>query len=492
LQLLVLDTKVKTRLLATEHSCNFECFTVVVVVLLLFASGTGNLPAAEVGDSVPKKCITSDVKTLVTNIVPLGVCEIPSDSITLRFDVNIWGNPKRYNFTIGYTRANDSVLQDVKCLDTGLDLDNTECEDYNGSGTELNPVATSAFFDVSCDLEGNGVVEAGTDIDFYVSMGTNAGSDGVKIDSPKCKLQENNAFPILPASLTLLKSVVNDDGGTQADTEWILEANIGESTAELSGISGVTDNALPAGNYILSETGPPGYTLTGISCSGAAFDRVTNTLTLAPKDVATCVFSSDDLPQTYLTLSKTLINNSGGTLRVEDFDLSIDGNKVRNNMSNVVAPEVDIIISELDLPGYKKGTWNCIDSKALTSMLPTNGIATNTVVNLAQGADVKCSIINDDQPADIRLIKQVSDSSPMPGEIVTYHLNVDNIGSATALNLNVVDVLPVGLTYVPGTITGGDGADDSNWSTSGLTWGIASLIPGAGVTLSFQAIVGSK
>ena len=462
----------------------------LAIVPLLLSMSTAF--AAGVGENVSNKCSTTDVDYFIDNIVPSGVCSLPGDTIQIAFDVNIWGNPTRYNFTTGYTLANDRVLQDIECLSTGIDADGAGCDDYNGTGSEASPFVTSSFFDVSCDLDNNGAIDPVLDIDLYVSMSTNSGASGLEIDSPKCKLQTGNTIPLLPASLTLNKTVVNDNNGTALPSDWTLSANIGGGAPELTGVSGVTSTDLAAGDYILYELGPSSYTMTNLTCDSGVFDAATNTLSLAPGDVVQCSFTNDDdIPVTTLTLTKLVINDQSGTLGVNDFNLFIDGISVTSGVPNVVAHDTDLLISESDSPAYAEGRWNCIDTSGLTTGLPTAGDPFGTVVNLVEGATAECSITNNDQPADIKLTKQVSDASVTPGSLVTYQVTVENVGAAEARNIVVTDVLSDLLTYVNNSISGGDIADDSDPEGAGLSWTIGAMAPGSITTLSFQATVGA-
>ena len=65
-----------------------------------------------------------------------------------------------------------------------------------------------------------------------------------------------------PSTLTLVKTVTNDDGGTAVETDWTLTAT--GATTTISGPSGdplVTDASVPSDTYALSESGgPAGYT----------------------------------------------------------------------------------------------------------------------------------------------------------------------------------------------------------------------------------------
>ncbi len=74
-------------------------------------------------------------------------------------------------------------------------------------------------------------------------------------------------------SLTLVKEVVNDDGGSAEPTDWTLEA---DGPTPLSGVSGdpaVTGADVEVGAYALSETGgPAGYEASDWTCEVPGVD----------------------------------------------------------------------------------------------------------------------------------------------------------------------------------------------------------------------------
>ena len=449
--------------------------------------------AAGTGDSAPKKCTASDVEYTVTDVVPTGVCSVITDTINVGFNVNIWGNPQRYNLAVGYTNSGDNILQDVSCLNTGIDLDSVGCEDYNGSGTVAAPLVAQSSFDVSCDLDGDLLVDPLVGVDFYISFDASSGGTIPEITSPKCLEQAGTTFPLLPAKLQLNKSVINDSGGSASVTDWILTAAQVGGTLNLSGTDGVADNTLPAGNYLLSETGPSQYTLDSISCTGAAFDPATAILTLGAGDNAQCEFVNNDavvIPGTStLSLVKTVVNDNGGSATLSDFDLFIDGVVVASGATVPVSANVDIQISELDLPAYNEGTWNCVDNNAVTSGLPTNGLATGTVVNLASGAEVVCTIENNDKGVDLSVVKSVDNNAPSVGDDIQFELLVANAGPDEATDVSVVDILPAGFSYVAGSISGADSSSDTDPTGVGLQWTINSLLANDSTVLQFTATV---
>jgi len=98
-----------------------------------------------------------------------------------------------------------------------------------------------------------------------------------------------------PATLTLEKTVINDDDGAALDTDWTLQATDG--TTAISGIEGstnVTSATVPAATYTLSESGPTGYTQTSLVCTGTADTDPSDGLKLSGGENATCTFTNDD------------------------------------------------------------------------------------------------------------------------------------------------------------------------------------------------------
>jgi len=452
---------------------------------------------AGTGDSAPKKCSASDIEYVITNVAPTGVCNVISDTIQVDFNVEIWGNPTRYNLAVGYTNAGDNILQDVACLATGIDIDSVGCDDYDGSGTTAAPFIAQSSFSVSCDLDGNLLVDPLVGVDFYVSFDANQGGTVAEITSPKCLLQEGNTFPMAPAKLTLLKTVTNDSGGSAAITDWTLTAaQIGGNTA-LSGLTGVSSDTLPAGAYTLTESGLAGYTLDSISCTGAVYDAASATLTLEPAEAATCTFNNNDdvvtTPTANLTLIKNVINDDGGNSVADDFQLAINGTQVNSGAVTSVNAGIDLTISEQSIPAYSNGTWSCVDNNGLSAGLPLAGAATGTSLNLAAGADVVCTIENNDigavQTVDLSVVKSVNNMSPSIGEVVTFSLLVGNAGPDIATTITVSDVVPAGFAYVAGTIAGGDAQQDSDPQGAGLQWTINSLAVGGTSTVTFDAMV---
>jgi uncharacterized repeat protein (TIGR01451 family) len=120
----------------------------------------------------------------------------------------------------------------------------------------------------------------------------------------------------IPASLHLRKTVINDNGGTALNTAWTLSA-IGATSSPIN-LSGTTPvdsgSTFKADTYTLGENvGPSGYASSTYSCvknNGTAV--VSNTITLAAGDDATCTITNNDIALTP-TPTPTPVSSGGGS-----------------------------------------------------------------------------------------------------------------------------------------------------------------------------------
>lgn len=96
-------------------------------------------------------------------------------------------------------------------------------------------------------------------------------------ENASCEITNNDRAP----SLTLIKQVVNDSGGTAVPGDWTLSA------------VGFDPGNPVAGTYPLSESGPPGYIRTSLTCDNAIGQ--VDSVTLGPGEVVSCTFVNDDV-----------------------------------------------------------------------------------------------------------------------------------------------------------------------------------------------------
>ncbi len=119
-----------------------------------------------------------------------------------------------------------------------------------------------------------------------------------------------------PATLTVIKTVITDDGGTASAGDWTMNVNGTDvSNASFAGSETGVMVTLDAGTYSVSESGgPSGYTMSlSADCSG----------TIALGESLTCTITNND-PAT-LTVIKTVITDDGGTAVASDWTMDITG-----------------------------------------------------------------------------------------------------------------------------------------------------------------------
>ncbi|MGI9301499.1 MAG: DUF11 domain-containing protein, partial [Gammaproteobacteria bacterium] len=86
---------------------------------------------------------------------------------------------------------------------------------------------------------------------------------------------------------------------------------------------------------------------------------------------------------------------------------------------------------------------------------------------------------------DLQIGMTVDNTAPAEGDAVTYTITVANNGPAPASNIVITDPAPAGLSYIGGSISGGDLRDETDPAGAGLAWTINALAVNTSATLSF-------
>ena len=192
-------------------------------------------------------------------------------------------------------------------------------------------------------------------------------------------------------SLTLIKEVVNDDGGTASPSDWILSAN---GPTSFSGNGPVVSNGdgFEDGTYNLSEAnGPAGYEASDWVCDGGS-QTDGDTIVLDNDDSAVCTITNDDTNPTSLTLVKVVINDNGGTAVPADWLLRANGPSTFSGFGPTVSSGDDLLPGEYRLietqgpDGYLPSAWTCVGGTQTDS----------DHITIESGDMATCTITNDD------------------------------------------------------------------------------------------------
>jgi hypothetical protein len=213
-------------------------------------------------------------------------------------------------------------------------------------------------------------------------------------DDKTCTITNDDIQP----TLTLVKNVVNDDGGILNVEDFPLFV---DATSVDSGVA----NGFNAGTYTASETQQSGY-----AASIWSGDCASNgSITLSVGDNKTCTITNNDIGAT-LTLIKSVSNNNGGTALAADFQAFIDGSPVTWNVAQPVTPGLHAATEAL-LPGYSASVWG-IDC------------AIDGSITIALGENKTCAITNDDVQPSLTVIKQVINDNGRTSTASDFTINI--------------------------------------------------------------------
>lgn len=233
----------------------------------------------------------------------------------------------------------------------------------------------------------------------YTTSYSGCNGTAVAGQSYTCTITNNDNKP----SLTLLKTVTNNNGGTLTAAAWTLTAT---GPSSLSGNTPVNSgNSFKAGTYTLGETGPAGYTAGAWSCQGGTQNG--NTITLELGENATCTINNDDTAPS-LTLVKNVSNQWGGVAVAADWTLtatgpsSLTGDGRAESVSTFQAgtytlAEARSATATHSTTNYTASAWSC----------PGATLVGNTLT-VGLGQNITCTILNSDQPSMITGTKTVA------------------------------------------------------------------------------------
>lgn len=323
-------------------------------------------------------------------------------------------------------------------------VDSTDCMDSNGdavtfatslNGTVLDFAPDSGLPvrvgpDETCNVVFSFTVTALNGVDNFIhqSMGWLQINTECDTEPPTgAGIASNLALDIsLQPELTLVKEVINDNGGTAAATEWTLTAS-GEGGFSGPGVGGANQavngpNEVIAGvTYSLSESGPAGYSTSGFACAGGGdFDAGGQTISLDFNESATCTIVNDDLPLARFAVTKDFSDdnpaavlvqlscNTGLPLHQEKLITEFDGGVVfvvGDYASGDMDCEVTEAVPDGYTPSYLAGT---IDGVADSINEDDAGCHYGGVF----GGTFTCEVTNTLEPVDVVVEKVWIDDNP--------------------------------------------------------------------------------
>jgi Prealbumin-like fold domain len=196
------------------------------------------------------------------------------------------------------------------------------------------------------------------------------------------------------AKLTVVKKVVNDDGGTTLSSSWkihVRKAGTDVQGSPQDGSSSGTTYTLSAGTYTVDETnGPSGYNLTfSDACS------TTGDVTLKLGDDVTCTLTNNDIAPK-LTVIKHVVNNDGGSATASAWSIH-----VKSGSSEVAGSPKAGKEAPGDTYTLKGGTYTMSETGGSAGYFFAgfSGDCSSTgSITLQVGQSATCTLTNNDQP----------------------------------------------------------------------------------------------
>ncbi|MBI2414399.1 DUF11 domain-containing protein [candidate division WWE3 bacterium] len=282
-----------------------------------------------------------------------------------------------------------------------------------------------------------------TDANYIASFSNDCpnGEVTVTVNSTAACTITNERIVINP-KITLIKEVINDNGGTATSNDF------GLSIGGTSVTSGQTVEVTAGTPVALNEVGLTGYSfvsMTGANCPSNLGDSVT----LAEGDDITCTITNDDVAP-LLTVTKVVVNDNGGTKQVSDFPLFVDTTQVTSGVQNGFNTG-SYTVSETSINGYTSTFSGDCDAQGQ--------------VSLSLGNVKTCTITNDDVEPLLTVTKVVVNDNGGVSVVSDFNLYVDSTQVSSGVQNGFIagnhTVSEANNTEYTGTISGDCSADGS-------------------------------
>jgi hypothetical protein len=218
---------------------------------------------------------------------------------------------------------------------------------------------------------------------YDVSSSSDCSSSIAVGETKTCTITNDDIQP----KLTVIKHVVNDNGGTAAAGAFTMSVSGGSPATFPGAESPGTEVSLNAGSYSVSETGPSGYAASfSAPCTGS----------IAVGETKTCTVTNNDI-QPKLTVIKHVVNDNGGTKAASDFTLGVTGSSpTPASFSGAEAPGTTVALNA--------GSYSVSEGAHAGYDVSSSADCSGSI---AVGEEKTCTVTNDDIQPKLTVIKHV-------------------------------------------------------------------------------------
>ena len=250
-----------------------------------------------------------------------------------------------------------------------------------------------------------------------------SGAISVSVGQEKtCTITNNDVAP----GLTVVKHVVNDDGGTAVAADWSLHVKSGANDVTGSPQAGDESGdtyTVAAGAYTVSETGgPSGYVATFSGDCDADGD-----VTVSVGQAKTCTITNNDIAPR-LTVVKHVVNKGGSTTLASAFQMDVTATDP----------------SDAHFPGSETGTTITLDAGAYSvdeSGGPSTfekALSAQCAGTIAVGQERTCTITNTKVLPGGVVVKK-GPAYAYHGDTLSFTFEVTNPGTTPLTTVTVSD-----------------------------------------------------
>ena len=252
----------------------------------------------------------------------------------------------------------------------------------------------------------------------------------------------NSDIPEGKGAITVVKNVINDDGGMMVASDFPLyiSPTEGEGMMADNGVSYFLDPGTYNISEMMSESLSSKYTQTSLTCMNGETET-SGQVVLSAQASWVCTITNNDKPAK-LTIVKNIINDAWNPTLTETFTFSLSGHE--NMEITTLATEE----SEVDATGQSEvlilnaGDYtlseNLLSNWSLTGMSCTNeqGIATEEgnglLLSLSNGEEVTCTFTNTRKTGILTVNKIV----------INDHAGTNNINDFSGFQVNGGTIIP--------------------------------------------------
>ncbi|HWT56204.1 MAG TPA: SdrD B-like domain-containing protein [Candidatus Microsaccharimonas sp.] len=199
------------------------------------------------------------------------------------------------------------------------------------------------------------------------------------------------------------------DGGTTGTQ--IVTADKSNSTHTIAEAANSSTNATALSNYSTSVVCKDQHGQGTTLASGTPTDMSLRSLsvTVAANSDVVCTFTNTRATGT-ITVTKVVNSTHGGNAHVSDFPLFVSGTQVTSGTPNTYTANQSYSVTEDTnaVTGYTQTGATCVDASTQTSLGMT--------FTLSADQNIDCTITNSDVAPTLKLVKQVSGGSALPGD----------------------------------------------------------------------------